>query len=161
MWPTCTGGAAEAPPAQADRRSYPLSQTQKRQALLPSARPLLTTDLRSSAKQLLQIYFDRWQIEVNHRGENDTLDLGQAQLLERERRTQTTLHGRRPRALTSTVLPVQEVYERMPRSFARMTPERRVEKCGFTLHLPICRAGRLIAVNSANSGNDMIAHLPD
>jgi hypothetical protein len=41
---------------------------------------LLTTDLRSSARQLLQIYFDRWQIEVNHRDEKDTLGVGQAQL---------------------------------------------------------------------------------
>jgi hypothetical protein len=41
---------------------------------------LLTTDLRSSVKQLLQIYFDRWQIEVNHREEKDTLGAGQAQL---------------------------------------------------------------------------------
>jgi hypothetical protein len=41
---------------------------------------LLTTDLRSSTKQLLQIYFDRWQIEVNHREEKDTLGIGQAQL---------------------------------------------------------------------------------
>jgi hypothetical protein len=41
---------------------------------------LLTTDLRSSAKQLLQIYFDRWQIEVNHRDEKDTPGVGQAQL---------------------------------------------------------------------------------
>jgi hypothetical protein len=41
---------------------------------------LLTTDLQSSAKQLLQIYFDRWQIEVNHREEKDTLGVGQAQL---------------------------------------------------------------------------------
>ena len=41
---------------------------------------LLTTDLTSSAKQLLQIYFDRWQIEVNHRDEKDTLGVGQAQL---------------------------------------------------------------------------------
>ena len=41
---------------------------------------LLTTDLKSSAKQLLQIYFDRWQIEVNHREEKDTLGVGQAQL---------------------------------------------------------------------------------
>lgn len=41
---------------------------------------LLTTDLQSSAKQLLQIYFDRWQIEVNHRDEKDTLGVGQAQL---------------------------------------------------------------------------------
>ena len=41
---------------------------------------LLTTDLKSSAKQLLQIYLDRWQIEVNHRDEKDTLGVGQAQL---------------------------------------------------------------------------------
>jgi hypothetical protein len=41
---------------------------------------LLTTDLRSSLKQLVQIYFDRWQIEVNHREEKDTLGVGQAQL---------------------------------------------------------------------------------
>jgi hypothetical protein len=41
---------------------------------------LLTTDLKSSAKHLLQIYFDRWQIEVNHRDEKDTLGVGQAQL---------------------------------------------------------------------------------
>jgi hypothetical protein len=41
---------------------------------------LLTTDLKSPAKQLLQIYFDRWQIEVNHREEKDTLGVGQAQL---------------------------------------------------------------------------------
>lgn len=41
---------------------------------------LLTSDLTSSPKQLLQIYFDRWQIEVNHREEKDTLGVGQAQL---------------------------------------------------------------------------------
>jgi hypothetical protein len=41
---------------------------------------LLTSDLRNSTKQLLQIYFDRWQIEVNHREEKDTLGVGQAQL---------------------------------------------------------------------------------
>ncbi len=41
---------------------------------------LLTTDLRHSAPQLLQIYFDPWQIEVNHRDEKETLGVGQAQL---------------------------------------------------------------------------------
>ncbi len=41
---------------------------------------LLTTDQTSRAKALLQIYFDRWQIEVNHRDEKDTLGVGQAQL---------------------------------------------------------------------------------
>lgn len=41
---------------------------------------LLTTDQRSAARALLQIYFDRWQIEVNHRDEKDTLGVGHAQL---------------------------------------------------------------------------------
>jgi hypothetical protein len=41
---------------------------------------LLTTDLKDSVKQLLQLYFDRCQIEVNHRDEKDTLGVGQAQL---------------------------------------------------------------------------------
>jgi hypothetical protein len=30
---------------------------------------LLTTMLESSTRQLLQMYFDGWQIEVNHRDE--------------------------------------------------------------------------------------------
>jgi hypothetical protein len=41
---------------------------------------LLTTDLHSPAAVLLQAYFDRWQIEVNHREIKDTLGIGQAQL---------------------------------------------------------------------------------
>lgn len=41
---------------------------------------LLTTVVKGTARQLLQIYFDRWQIEVNHREEKDTLGVGQAQL---------------------------------------------------------------------------------
>lgn len=41
---------------------------------------LLTTAVTAPARTLLQIYFDRWQIEVNHREEKDTLGVGQAQL---------------------------------------------------------------------------------
>jgi len=41
---------------------------------------LLTTLISQNAKELLQLYFDRWQIEVNHREEKNTLGLGQAQL---------------------------------------------------------------------------------
>ena len=41
---------------------------------------LLTTDLKGQAHTLLQTYFDRWQIEVNHREEKDTIGVGQAQL---------------------------------------------------------------------------------
>ena len=40
----------------------------------------ITTLVQGDSKQLLQLYFDRWQIEVNHREEKDTLGLGQAQL---------------------------------------------------------------------------------
>lgn len=41
---------------------------------------LLTTMLEGSTRRLLQMYFDRWQIEVNHRDEKDTLGVGQAQV---------------------------------------------------------------------------------
>jgi hypothetical protein len=41
---------------------------------------LLTTDLMLPAAVLLQAYFDRWQIEVNHREIKDTLGIGQAQV---------------------------------------------------------------------------------
>ncbi len=41
---------------------------------------LLTTDRQGTARELLQPYLDRWQIEVNHREEKDTLGVGQAQL---------------------------------------------------------------------------------
>lgn len=40
---------------------------------------LLTNDLTTSAATLIQIYIDRWQIEVNHREEKDLLGLGQVQ----------------------------------------------------------------------------------
>ncbi len=41
---------------------------------------LLTTDLTTPARELLQVYLDRWEIEVNHREEKTTLGVGQAQL---------------------------------------------------------------------------------
>jgi hypothetical protein len=41
---------------------------------------LLTTDRHGTAREMLQAYFDRWQIEVNHREEKDTLGVGQAQV---------------------------------------------------------------------------------
>lgn len=45
---------------------------------------LLTTDLVTPACNVLQVYFDRWEIEVNHREEKDTLGVGQAQVRSRE-----------------------------------------------------------------------------
>jgi hypothetical protein len=41
---------------------------------------LLTNDLSTPAVELLQDYFDRWGIEVNHRDEKDILGVGQAQV---------------------------------------------------------------------------------
>ena len=41
---------------------------------------LLTTDLTTPAVKLLQDYFDRWGIEVNHRDEKHILGVGQAQV---------------------------------------------------------------------------------
>lgn len=40
----------------------------------------LTTDLTTKTKLLVQMCFDRWQIEVNHRDEKDILGVGQAQV---------------------------------------------------------------------------------
>jgi len=44
---------------------------------------LLTTDLDSDVSLLMQMYFDRWEIEVNHRDEKETLGVGQAQVWSR------------------------------------------------------------------------------
>jgi hypothetical protein len=41
---------------------------------------LLTTDLTTPAGLLLQDYFDRWGIEVNHRDEKEILGVGEAQV---------------------------------------------------------------------------------
>ena len=41
---------------------------------------LLTTDLETDAKELVQIYFDRWQVEVAHKELKDNFGLGQAQV---------------------------------------------------------------------------------
>lgn len=41
---------------------------------------LLCDDNKLSAKKLLQAYFDRWQIEINHRDEKSILGVGQAQV---------------------------------------------------------------------------------
>jgi hypothetical protein len=41
---------------------------------------LLTSDLKTPAAILLQDYFDRWGIEINHRDQKEVLGLGQAQV---------------------------------------------------------------------------------
>ena len=40
----------------------------------------MCTDLDLDAQVLLQKYFDRWQIEYNHRDEKDILGVGEAQV---------------------------------------------------------------------------------
>jgi hypothetical protein len=58
----------------------PYRKSQSKRLYYRNPAYLLTSDLCSPARLLLQIYFDRWQIEVNHREEKDTLGVGQAQL---------------------------------------------------------------------------------
>jgi DDE superfamily endonuclease len=41
---------------------------------------LLSTDLRSPVRELIQSYVDRWQIEINHRDEKTILAVGQSQV---------------------------------------------------------------------------------
>ena len=44
---------------------------------------LLSTDLKTSPKKLLQHYFDRWQIEINHRDEKTLLAVGHSHVWSR------------------------------------------------------------------------------
>lgn len=41
---------------------------------------LITSDLTRAASELIQLYVDRWQIEVNHRDEKEILGIGDAQV---------------------------------------------------------------------------------
>ena len=61
-------------------RANSLSETQKRETLLPATGLFADEVLKTPASKLIQIYLDRWQIEVNHREEKNTLGVGQAQL---------------------------------------------------------------------------------
>ena len=73
------GGAGKRPLRLIVVAPTPYRKSQSKKLYYRDPAYLLTSDLRSPAKQLLQIYFDRWQIEVNHREEKDTLGVGQAQ----------------------------------------------------------------------------------
>ena len=57
---------------------YRKSKHSKRQYHKPAY--LLTTDLHTPAAILIQDYFDRWAIEVNHRDEKEILGVGEAQV---------------------------------------------------------------------------------
>lgn len=60
----------------------PLYYRASKNAPLSHTKPafLLTTDLTTPAQTLLQYYFDRWEIEVNHRDEKSIVGVGQAQV---------------------------------------------------------------------------------
>jgi hypothetical protein len=57
---------------------YRKSKHSKRQYHKPAY--LLTTDLHTPAAILIQDYFDRWAIEVNHRDEKEVIGVGEAQV---------------------------------------------------------------------------------
>jgi len=61
-------------------KPIPYRKTKKGKLLYRQPAFLLTTDLKTEAKALLQIYFDRWQVEVAHRELKDIFGLGQAQV---------------------------------------------------------------------------------
>jgi hypothetical protein len=56
-------------------RNHKLAKTLYRQPAY-----LFTIDLKTATVELIQAYFDRWQIEVNHREEKTTFGVGQAQV---------------------------------------------------------------------------------
>ena len=55
-------------------------KTKKGRLLYRQASFLLTNDKQSEARELIQIYFDRWQIEVAHKEMKESFGLGQAQV---------------------------------------------------------------------------------
>ena len=61
-------------------RPVPYRKTKTGKVLYRQPAFLLTTDLTSDGTPLLQLYFDRWQIEVGHRELKDNFGLGQAQV---------------------------------------------------------------------------------
>jgi len=59
-------------------------RTGKSRLLYRNPAYLLTSDLTTPAQTLIQAYFDRWEIEVNHRDEKSILGVGQAQVWARK-----------------------------------------------------------------------------
>lgn len=57
-----------------------LPSYKNRSIILSGAGLLFCQPTEISTDTLIQKYFDRWQIEVNHREEKDTLGVGQAQV---------------------------------------------------------------------------------
>lgn len=59
---------------------YPYRTTKKGKQLYRQEAYLLTDNLDIQVEKLIQMYIDRWEIEVNHRDEKTILGIGQAQV---------------------------------------------------------------------------------
>ena len=73
-------GAGTRNPAVDRDCSQPYRNSKKGRTSIRDPAYLLTTDVTASLKRLVQAYFDRWQIEVNHRDQKSLLGVGQAQV---------------------------------------------------------------------------------
>ncbi len=78
------GGAGARPLRLLIVAPVPYRRTRRGRQYYRRAAYLLTTDQSTSAAQLLQVYLDRWEIEVNHRDEKTILGVGEAQLWSRK-----------------------------------------------------------------------------
>jgi len=74
------GGAGSKPVRLLVVKPTPYRKTKQGRWLYRRAAFLLTTDLESAASELLQIYFDRWQVEVAHKEMKQNGGVGQAQV---------------------------------------------------------------------------------
>ena len=73
-------GAGERPLRLLVVKATPYRKTKKGRLLYRQPAYLLTTDGESEAKLLLQLYFDRWQVEVAHREMKESFGVGEAQV---------------------------------------------------------------------------------
>jgi hypothetical protein len=74
------GGAGRRPLRLLVVAPTPYRRTKGGRWMYRKAAYLLTTDPKRSSQQVLQAYFDRWQVEVAHREMKDTFGVGQAQV---------------------------------------------------------------------------------
>lgn len=74
------GGAGRRPLRLLVVAPTPYRRTKKGRLMYRQPAYLLSTDPKRSSQQLLQAYFDRWQVEVAHREMKDTFGVGEAQV---------------------------------------------------------------------------------
>jgi hypothetical protein len=74
------GGAGRRPLRLLVVAPTPYRRTKKGRLMYRQPAYLLSTDPKRSSQQLLQAYFDRWQVEVAHREMKDTFGVGEAEV---------------------------------------------------------------------------------